>query len=81
MTHEEYAGVRPVIEMAQRLHGSLNRHLRKRGVLPIDALIAATYAAHHSATELHGNPVAAVEWMRDALDVIEQRALAEERPN
>ena len=81
MTQQEFDGVRPVIEMAQRLHGSLNRKLRERGVLPIDALIAATYAAHHSASELHGNPVAAVEWMRDALDTIERQALAQELPN
>jgi hypothetical protein len=75
MTDEEYQRVAPVIEMAQRLEGKLHDQLIARGVVPIDALIAATYSAHALATKLHGNPVAAVEWMRDVLDTIERQLL------
>ncbi|WP_126172855.1 hypothetical protein [Altericroceibacterium xinjiangense] len=76
MTEEEFARVRPVIEMAQRLHGSLHEKLVERGVEPIDALIASLYATHDLASKLHGNPIAAVEWMRDAIDTIERQLLA-----
>ena len=79
MTEDDYRRVRPVIEMAQRLHGGLNTKLREKGVEPIDALIAATYAAHHAASEIHGNPIAAVEWIRDVLDTIERQLLARGR--
>ena len=75
MTDEEFERVRPVIEMAQRLHTSLHDKLIEKGVAPIDAAIASIYATHPLATKLHGNPVAAVEWMRDALDTIERQAL------
>jgi len=81
VSEDEYQRVRPVIAMAQRMHGSLNGKLRERGLEPIDALIAATYAAHHAASELHGNPVAAIEWMRDVLDTIERQVLAQAKPH
>lgn len=75
MKDDDFDRIQPVIEMAQRLHGSLNAKLREKGVEPIDALIAATYAAHHAASELHGNPIAAIEWMRDTIDTIERQIL------
>lgn len=76
MTDDEYQRVRPVIEMATRLEASLHSQLVAKGVQPIDALIGATYAAHALATKLHGNPVAAIEWLRDTLDTIERQILA-----
>lgn len=75
VTEEEYQGARPVIEMAQRLHGSLQTKLAEHGVQPIDVLIASTFAAHNLASALHGNPIAAIEWMRDALDTIERQIM------
>lgn len=76
MTNHEFERVAPVIDMAQKLHTSLHIKLTDNGVEPIDALIASLYATHRLASVLHGNPVAAVEWMRDALDTIERQALA-----
>lgn len=75
MTEEEFQRAIPVIEMAQRLNGSLHDKLIDEGVKPIDTLIAAIYSTHQLATRFHGNPVAAVEWLRDALDTIERQAL------
>jgi len=76
VTEEEYSSVRPVIERAQRAHIAAHSRLCALGVQPIDSLIAGTFAAHQLATAMHGNPVAAVEWMRDALDTIERQAIA-----
>lgn len=76
MTHDDFAAVQPVIEAAQRIHGKAHAKLCERGVEPIDTLIAGTYAAHQLATTLHGSPIAAVEWMRTALDTIERQVMA-----
>jgi hypothetical protein len=75
MTEDDCARVKPVIEMAQRLHTSLHGKLIEKGVAPIDAAIAGVYSVHHLATQIHGNPVAAIEWMRDCLDAIERQAM------
>ncbi|QQN73620.1 hypothetical protein [Croceicoccus sp. YJ47] len=75
MTNDEFERIQPVIEMAQKLHGSLHEKLIERGVAPIDALIASIYATHNLATKLHGDPIAAVEWMRDATDTMERQAM------
>lgn len=72
---DDLASVQPVLEMAQRLHGSLQQKLVERGIQPIDVLIAGTYATHAFATKVHGSPIAAVEWMRDAIDTIERQLL------
>lgn len=81
MTEEEYARVRPVIDMSQRLHMSLHSKLLEKGVEAIDAVIAATYATHYLAGAVHGSPAAGVEWMRDVLDTIERQLLEQPRPN
>ncbi len=73
---DDFARIQPVIQMAQKLHNSLHGKLVEKGVAPIDALIAATYAAHNLATALHGDdPAAAIEWMRNALDTIERQLI------
>jgi hypothetical protein len=78
MTEEEFARVQPVIEMAQRLHLSLHSKLLEKGVEPIDALIASTYATHYLATATHGSPAAGLEWMRDVLDTIERQLMEDQ---
>ena len=75
MTDEEFNRAMPVIEMAIRLHGELHAQLCKRGVHPIDALIASLYSTHAFGTRLHGNQGLAVEWMRDGVDTIERQLL------
>lgn len=77
MHDDDYARIQPVIAMAQRLHGSLHDKLMQKGVLAIDALIASTYATHALATKVHGNPVTAISWMRDVLDLLERQMLEE----
>lgn len=77
---DEFARIQPVIEMAQRLHGSLHGKLIEKGVAPIDAAIASTYATHQLAAQVHGSPGAAVEWMRDVLDTIEHQLLDQAKP-
>ncbi|UUL82229.1 hypothetical protein [Sphingomonas qomolangmaensis] len=72
---DEFERIRAVIEMAQRLNTSLHAKLVDKGVAPIDALIAGTYALHQLATKFHGDPIAAVEWLRDAIDTIEGQAM------
>ena len=80
-THDDdFARIQPVIEMAQRLHASLHGKLVERGVAPIDAAIASTYATHQLATAVHGAPIAAIEWMRDVLDTIERQVLDQAKP-
>ncbi len=76
MTNDDFQRVQPVIAMAQRIHVKAHGKLAEKGVQPIDTLIASIYAAHQIATELHGHPVAAIEWMRTAIDTIERQALA-----
>lgn len=75
MDNEEFDRAKPVVDMAQRFYASLNGKLTDYGVAPVDALIASTYATHKLATDIHGNPITAVMWMRDALDQIERQAL------
>lgn len=76
MTDEHFLQVQPVIVLSQRLHGSLHRKLIDgQGVRPIDALVAAIYSTHDLASRVHGNPVAAVEWIRDAADTIERQLM------
>jgi hypothetical protein len=76
MTESDFRRVRPVIEMAQRLEAKLHAQLIDRGVAPIDAAIASVYASHQLAARVHGSPIAAIEWMRTALDTIERQAMA-----
>lgn len=90
MTNEEYNRVRPVIDMAQRLHHKLHGQLADKGVEPIDILIASLYSTHNFACFLHrplgddptaaeiaASKIAGIEWMRTALDNIERQALAD----
>ncbi|RYD27942.1 MAG: hypothetical protein EOP89_03650 [Lysobacteraceae bacterium] len=78
LNHEEdLTRIQPVIAMTTRLTTKLQHQLVTRGVEPIDALLGTVASAHAVASRLHGdNPVAAVEWMRNVLDVIERQALA-----
>ncbi len=79
MTDNEFAGIQPVIDMAARLTTKLQHQMATQGVQPIDALLGTMASAHAVAARMHGdNPVAAIEWMRSVLDVIERRALAVE---
>jgi hypothetical protein len=73
-----------VIEGARRLYRKVGIELAARGVTPADNAISAVYAAHDLALNLTGSVSAGIDWMRDALDIMEQQALKgvrHERPN
>ncbi|MEH3121097.1 MAG: hypothetical protein PGN16_03810 [Sphingomonas phyllosphaerae] len=75
MHDDEYARIKPVIEMGQRLHISLQHQLVEKGVQPIDVLIAATWSAFHLAKAVHGSPTLAISWIRDTADVMERQLM------
>lgn len=64
------------IESARNVNRRAARLYRAAGVEPADVAIAAVYSAHDLATDLHeGDPAAAIEWMRTALDLMERQLL------
>lgn len=80
VTDQEHA----VIEGARRLYRKIGTELAARGVTPADNAIGAVYAAHDLAMNLTGSVSAGIDWMRDALDLMERQALEgvrHERPN
>lgn len=72
-----------VIETTRQLTRKLIAQVTARGVKPADATIALAYALHDAATELTGDPVSAVEWMRTAADVMDRQVMggSHVRPN
>lgn len=64
-----------VIDTARKLTRSLVRKLTERGVQPADTTIALAYALHDAATELTGDPISAIEWMRTAADTMERQLM------
>ncbi len=61
-----------VIDISRRLCRRATSVCVEAGALPIDAAIGSLYAAHDAATVAVGGPEASIEWMRLALDVLEQ---------
>ncbi len=64
-----------IIETTRRLTRSLIAKLAAEGVEPADATIGLAYALHDAATELTGDAVQAVEWMRTASDMMENQLM------
>jgi phage gp45-like len=64
-----------IIEMTRKLTRSLITQVADRGVLPVDATIGLAYALHDAATELTGDPIQAIEWMRNATDTMEAQLM------
>lgn len=73
--HETTDGEAAVIEMTRRLTRKLINELTARGVQAADATIALAYVLHDAATELTGDPVSAVEWMRTATDLMDRQVM------
>lgn len=64
------------IASSRKLHRSLNAKLIDKGVIPVDCAVGAAYALHDLATRMFdGDSVAAIEWMRTAVDVQERQLL------
>ena len=68
-------GEEAVIDTWRKLTRSLATKLSQRGVEPADITIALAYALHDAATELTGDPMGAVEWMRTAADTMERQLM------
>ena len=73
MTEQEQASLDAQVEMARRVNRSAAERYALKGLHPCQIAEAAVLSAFDIAEVLHkGNSVAAVEWMRTALDVIEK---------
>ncbi|MFZ2996264.1 hypothetical protein [Sphingobium sp.] len=68
------------IELCRRINRSAARQYEDRGIEKADVAIAAIYSAHDLAMDLHnGDPHAAIEWMRNATDIMERTLLEQAR--
>ena len=59
-----------IIETSRTLARRLMAQLEAKGVQPADATIGLVYALHDAATDLTGDPIAAITWMRNAADMM-----------
>lgn len=60
------------IERTRRLTVKLGGEVTARGVEPVDSVLGVAYGLHDLALQLHGNPVAAIEWLRTTIDLFER---------
>jgi len=60
------------IELTRELARKLAREVAARGVAEVDILTGIAFALHDLATDSLGCPVAAFEWQRTAVDVVER---------
>ena len=65
-----------VIEMCRRVNSAAAAKYAEQGVSIEDIAIASIYTAFDLATTLEGSPMAAVEWLRTAVDVQERDAMS-----
>ena len=66
------------IEATRNILRRAGQHIGQlKDLPPVDVALAGTYAAHDLAFDLTGDPFAAVEWLRTALDLLERQALAD----
>ncbi|GGE21889.1 hypothetical protein GCM10011529_30640 [Polymorphobacter glacialis] len=64
-----------VIEMCRRVNRIAAAKYAEHGASLEDIAIASIYTAFDLATKLKGSPIAAVEWLRTAVDVQERDAM------
>lgn len=79
MTEEQEDRSAANIETCRRLNGKLARRCLAHNVTASDVEIAAVYSAFDLANKNGRGAVAAIEWMRSALDVMESQLLASAR--
>lgn len=64
------------VELARRINRSAADQFAQKGLDPVQIGMAAIYSAFDIAERLHdGNGVAAIEWMRTALDTFERNIM------
>lgn len=73
MTPKEEAILDAQVELARRVNRSAAERYALKGLHPCQIAEAAVLSAYDIAEALHrGNSVAAIEWMRTALDALER---------
>jgi hypothetical protein len=65
------------IEMCRKLNRSAATKYGEHGVSAEDVAIAAAYSAFDLAADLTGSRIAAIEWLRNAVDLVERQVMAE----
>ena len=78
MTGENERTSERAIELCRRVNRDAATRAMSVGITREDATIASIYSAFDLAAEFVGGRIAGLEWLRTALDVIEQQLMAEE---
>jgi len=78
MTGDDETTSLKAIGIVRDLHRKLANQCFERGVTREDIALASLYAAFDIAEGAKGPGIAALEWLRTGLDLMERQALAEE---
>lgn len=78
MTGNDEAISERALEIVRGLNRKLANECFHRGISPEDIALATLYATFDIAEGAKGPGIAAVEWLRTGLDVIERSVLAQE---
>lgn len=81
MTGHDEAISERAIEMCRDLNRRAADAYALNGISREDVSIAAVYSAFDVAEIVHGPGIAAIEWMRSSLDLMERQLLAGQRSN
>lgn len=76
MTNDDEDQSMVAIELCRKINRSAATKFHERGVSPEDIAIASLYSSLDLAMELKGDSMAAIEWLRTGLDVMERDAMA-----
>ncbi|NTZ44049.1 hypothetical protein G7A66_13365 [Altererythrobacter sp. SALINAS58] len=79
MTNDDEDQSMAAIELCRKINRSAAAKFHERGICPEDVAIGCLYSTLDVAMELKGGPVAAIEWLRTGLDVLERDAMAGQR--
>lgn len=72
--NDEELSVR-AIEICRNLNRRAANECAKQGISPEDVGIAAIYSAFDIASEIRGDPILAIEWMRTGIDLMERQLM------
>ena len=78
MTGDDEATSLKAIGMVRGLHRNLANKCFERGITPEDIALGSLYAAFDIAEGAKGPGIAALEWLRTGLDLMERQVMAEE---
>lgn len=76
MTNDDENLSMKAIEVCRGLNRKAAAKYFERGISPEDVAIASLYSSLDIAMELKGDAIAAIEWLRTGLDVMERDAMA-----